>query len=89
MVNDATHHGITWGAIYWPIAMIAVMLLFFPAETYAFFTNHSNTLSDYSWNQLGITGNVNPHNWQWWLSLLGWWGFVGIITAHIWFHTPA
>lgn len=86
-------HGMTWGLIYWPIALIvtAVTLagLFFPAEIYALATNHSNTLSDFSRYELGLTTafgkQTRLHTWAWWTTFLIWDGFIIWITGHIWF----
>ena len=88
-----THLGITWGHTYWPIALtvasIVLGLLFFPAEIYAMFTNTSNTLSDFSRYELGVTTAFGAqtiiHTVAWWVSFLVWCGFVFVITLHIWF----
>jgi hypothetical protein len=79
----------TWGLVYWPIAMSAVVMIFAPAELIALFTNHVNTLSDFSRYEIGIRGTVmHPGVPAWWISLAGWLLFVVIITGHIWFLTP-
>lgn len=86
-------HHITWGNWYWPTALIIVSsvagLLFFPAETYAFFTNTGNTLSDFSRYELGLQtafgGSTRLHTVSWWVSFLVWDAFVIWITGHIWF----
>ena len=81
----------TWGLIYWPIGMVIVSLIFLPAELYALFTNSANTLSDYSWHELGIDKavHVSYHTLAWYLSIISWALFVIIITGHIWFRTPS
>lgn len=80
---------VTWGRIYWPLALIAASLLFGPAELIALFTNSLNTLSDYSEYELGIldiTGHpVNQHTVAWFLTLAVWVLFAVVITLHIWF----
>lgn len=87
--------GITWGAQYWSLALIIAAsvlgILFFPAELYAMFTNHNNTLSDYCRTQLDVTtafgARTRLHTLAWWSSILVWSGFVIWITGHIWFDT--
>jgi hypothetical protein len=69
--------------------MSAVVMIFAPAELIALFTNHVNTLSDFSRYEIGIRGTVmHPGVPAWWISLAGWLLFVVIITGHIWFLTP-
>lgn len=77
----------TWGLWYWPLGMVAVSLWFLPAEIYALFTNTTNTLSDYSWYELGIyhATHITPHTIPWYLSQIAWLVFVAVITAHIWY----
>jgi len=78
----------TWGLAYWEWFLILASLAFLVPEVFAIFTNSANTLSDFSWYELGITGRINTHHFSWWVSLFAWWTFVGVITAHIWFRTP-
>lgn len=80
---------ITWGLAYWPKYMIVASLAFIIPETVAFFTNASNTLSDFAWYELGINGTINRHDFAWWISLIAWAMFVIVITGHIWFRTPS
>jgi hypothetical protein len=83
----------TWGLWYWPLALITVAvvagLMFFPAEIYAVVSNHSNTLSDYSRYQLGLTTALGKetrlHTVTWWITFLVWSGFIVWITGHIWY----
>lgn len=92
-IGVGQHLGITWGHHYWPIALIiasvTLALLFFPAEIYAIFTNTSNTLSDFSRYELGVTTAFGQqtiaHTFAWWASFLVWMSFVFVITLHIWF----
>jgi hypothetical protein len=78
----------TWGSDYWPWFLLGAGLAFLIPEVIAFFTNSANTLSDFSWYELGISGRINHHTVYWWVSLAAWWVFVGVISAHIWFRTP-
>lgn len=75
---------ITWGKYYWPYFFILVSVIFLVPELIALFSNPANTLSDYSWQELHVTGYVRIHTLAWWLSLIGWLLFVVVITAHIW-----
>ena len=77
-------HLVTWGAYYWPVFLIGVSLAFLIPEAYAFFTNPGNTLSDYSWMELKVTGS-GRHILAWYASLFAWLVFAVVITAHIWF----
>ena len=77
---------ITWGREYWPAFLTVTSLSFAIPELIALFTNVKNTLSDYSWAELGIVNNHIPvHSVAWIISLTAWVLFVFIITAHIWF----
>jgi hypothetical protein len=80
---------ITWGRVYWPIAMVGVFLFFVPAELYALFTNANNTLSDYSWHELDITKafEISGNGVAWWASFISWIIFVIIISLHIWYRS--
>ena len=78
----------TWGLHYWPVFLIAVSVAFLIPEFIALLTNSVNTLSDYSWFQLGISPHLSRHTIAAWLSLAGWLAFVAVITGHIWFRTP-
>lgn len=79
---------ITWGATYWPIFLIVTSVAFLAPEIYALLTNSANTLSDYSWHELGLPitfkGRI-MHNAGWALSLGAWATFMFFITNHIWF----
>lgn len=79
---------ITWGLVYWPKYLIVASVFFLVPETYAFFTNADNTLSDFAWRELGIGGTINQHHSAWWFSLVAWIMFAVVITGHIWFRTP-
>ncbi len=78
----------TWGALYWPIGLVVTALLFFPPETYAFFTGHANTLSDYARWQLNEYPNepLFAHDWQWWLSQVVYLGAIEWLWGHIWYY---
>lgn len=90
---------ITWGDWYWPIALIIASVtvagLFFPAEFYALFTNHNNTLSDFARYELNLQtafgARTKLHTFAWWASLITWLaivpGFVIWFTGHIWWDT--
>jgi hypothetical protein len=81
----------TWGRWYWPLALIAVQLLWIPAELIALATNRANTLSDYAHNELSVTTATVAHGIHtaaWYLSLAGWALFVFIVSWHIWWAGP-
>jgi hypothetical protein len=78
----------TWGLAYWQWFLVAGSLAFLVPEVFALCTNSVNTLSDFSWYELGLAGRVNHHTVAWWLSLAAWSLFAGVITAHIWFRAP-
>lgn len=81
---------ITWGMAYWPIFLIVTAVGFLVPELIALVTNTANTLSDYSWRELGLSinfrhpGNV-MHNAAWILTLGAWLTASFFLTAHIWF----
>lgn len=89
----------TWGNWYWPIALIVVSVtisgLFFPAEFFALFTNHQNTLSDFARYHLDLQTafgkRTTLHTVAWWASFVSWIliapGMVVWLTGHIWFDT--
>lgn len=85
----------TWGHWYWPTALLITAIvaggLFFPAETYAFFTNHNNTLSDFARYELNLQtafgAQTRLHTIAWWTTIVVWVGFAVWITGHIWFDT--
>ena len=79
----------TWGFWYWPIFIWTVIGIFVPPETYAFFTNSNNTLSDFAWYELGIHGSYTPHSPTWWGSLVITVSAMAVLVAHIWFKTPS
>lgn len=89
----------TWGHWYWPVALIIAAVtaggLFFPAEFYALFTNHQNTLSDFARYELDLQSALGHrtgyHTLAWWSTFIVWLG-IGIpmfvwLTGHIWFDT--
>jgi dolichyl-phosphate-mannose--protein O-mannosyl transferase len=78
---------ITWGKYYWPIALIVVSVAMFGIpELIALFTNQANTLSQYSWDELHVSG-IAVHNVAWLVSLIVWLVFVVVITLHIWWRS--
>jgi hypothetical protein len=77
---------ITWGKYYWPYFLTLVSMLFLIPELIAVVTNHANTLSEYSWDELHVSG-LAIHDIAWYLSLSTWLLFVVVITAHIWWRT--
>jgi hypothetical protein len=79
----------TWGLLYWPAFIYAVAILFLGPEVYAFFTNDRNTLSDFAWYELGISGTIDYHHPAWWISLIATVVFLGMLIGHIWFKTPS
>lgn len=78
----------TWGLIYWPAFISAVIGAFLSGELPALFTNSANTLSYFAQYELGIGGRYTPHNVFWWISLLGTIAVTGVLIGHIWFKTP-
>ena len=52
----------TWGSVYWPWYLITASAAFLAAEVFALFTNSANTLSDFSWYELGITGTIGARH---------------------------
>lgn len=80
----------TWGNYYWPYFLILVALLFGVPEIIALFTNHQNTLSDYSWTMLNVhrATRFSVHAIAWYASLSVWLVFVVVITIHIWWAGP-
>jgi hypothetical protein len=76
---------ITWGKAYWPFFLLAVSGAFLIPEIYALFTNAANTLSEYSWDELHVTGFQHVHSLAWYFSLISWILFFVVITMHIWF----
>lgn len=77
----------TWGLWYWPSFLVVVSVLFLPAEIFALVTNAANTLSDYSWREMGLplSGHAPVHSAGWFLSLGSWLVIASWLTAHIWF----
>lgn len=73
-----------WGKYYWPLFLIITSGLFLGPELLALATNSGNTLSEYSWNELGVRGFAHVHTMAWWFSLIAWLMFVVVITVHIW-----
>lgn len=86
-------NSITWGHWYWPMALTITAIvaggLFFPAEFYALFTNHGNTLSDFSRTELGVTtafgAQTRMHTIAWWSTISVYVPFQVWIIGHIWF----
>jgi hypothetical protein len=78
---------ITWGDWYWPGWLIALVLIFLPAEIYGLATGGQNTLSNWVWQHLKIATNERVINWSaadflifgCWLVLITW------LTAHFFF----
>lgn len=75
----------TWGPHYWPWYLIAAAAGLLGPEIFALFTRHANTLSDYSWRELGITGARPVHSAAWLLTLGAWLVMAFFLTEHIWF----
>jgi hypothetical protein len=80
---------VTWGLRYWPAFLVAVSIAFLLPETFAFFTNHNNTLSDYAWHELGFSGKTGLRGFADWFSFIAWSVGVVVLTAHIWFKVPS
>lgn len=76
-----------WGYYYWPSWLSVVSLTFLPAELFALFTNHANTLSDYAWHELNVTKALtfSMHGIAWWSSLISVTLVFVILVFHIWF----
>jgi len=79
----------TWGLEYWPVFLVVVSSLFLGPEAFAFFTNHENTLSDFAWYELGVSGTYGSHSWAWWFSLIAVVVFLAVLIGHIWFKVPS
>lgn len=80
---------ITWGRVYWSVALSIAAIAFLIPEVIAIFTNMGNTLSEYARSELGLTYGPHMqvhHTITWTLTLIAWWVFVGVITWHIWFN---
>jgi len=69
----------TWGAWYWPVALIAVTVIIMGPEIYALITNVFNTLSWWVW-RTDIKGTA-----RWYLSLGAWITVTSWLTYHFWF----
>jgi hypothetical protein len=78
----------TWGLIYWPIFLTAVIAAFSGPELGAFFTNDRNTLSEFAWYELGVGGRYDPHTPIWWITLIGSLFIIATVIGHIWFKVP-
>lgn len=78
----------SWGLIYWPAFIVAVLALFAGPELGALFTNPRNTLSDFAWYELGIGGRYDPHSWIWWVALIATLSVMGVLIGHIFFRAP-
>ena len=84
---------ITWGKDYWPVFLIIssvwVLAGFGIPELIAVFAGVSshldNTLSNYSHVELNVSAQMTKHTVAWWASMITWWLFVSVVTAHIWF----
>lgn len=85
---------LTWGRHYWPVFLIIsslwVLLGFGVPELYALFNRGpgahlDNTLSNYSHVELKVSAVMTVHTIAWYLSLLVWLMFAGVMTFHIWF----
>lgn len=76
----------TWGRLYWPFFIIVTSALFLGPELIATFTNRANTLSEYAWAELRVSG-LAIHDIAWYISIVAWLLFVVVITAHIWWRS--
>lgn len=54
----------TWGPRYWPVVLIAGLVLILGPESFAVFTNWRNTLSEWVWTELKVQRDENPWNWS-------------------------
>lgn len=76
----------TWGRVYWPLALITISAIIAGPELFALATNHANTLSDYARYELNVSGRLTIHTVAWWASLGAWLLAVGTLTPHIWWN---
>lgn len=74
----------TWGKYYWPFAMLLVSLIVGGPEIFALITNPRNTLSDFSWFELGVHKNFVP-TVSWYASLIVYVLVAVVLAIHIWF----
>jgi hypothetical protein len=81
---NSVHQVMTWGQNYWPRAMLAVALIIGGPEIYALITNPKNTLSDYSWFELGVHKHFVP-TFAWYASLIVYVLVAVVLAIHIWF----
>lgn len=54
----------TWGARYWPIFLIVMLVAFLGPEVYALCTNWQNTLSNWIWTQLRVRAGQPIDQWS-------------------------
>jgi hypothetical protein len=81
---DKVQQVMTWGKYYWPFAMLLVSVIIGGPEIFALITNPNNTLSDYSWFELGVHKHFVP-TISWYASF-GVYIIVAVVLAiHIWF----
>ena len=86
-MHNTISQAATWGKWYWPIFLILVVMEFMPAEIYAIATNTANTLSDYSWHELGVPAQEGVpfvHNAAWFLTLGTYLVVSTWLAWHIW-----
>jgi hypothetical protein len=78
-----------WGVIYWPIYLTVAAVAFLVPEVYGLFTNAANTLSEYCWNQLGVTVAFGhgAHTFAWWASQSAFILAAVILVLHIWYRS--
>lgn len=74
----------TWGHAYWTVFLLVTSALLIPAELYAVVTRPANTLSDFSWYELGVYPGEKffAHNAAWFLSQ----GVFLVLTLWLWAH---
>lgn len=80
----------TWGRFYWPPWLLIVLVSFLVAEIYALASGQpANTLSNWIWQQLNISGHTSFRNWSAkdYLTFLTYISvFVLWLPWHFWFH---
>jgi hypothetical protein len=64
--------------------MLLVAIIIGGPEIYALITNPTNTLSDYSWLELGVHSNFIP-TFAWYASLIVFIMVAIVLIIHIWF----
>lgn len=57
--------GFTWGAWYWPVWLVVVLVSFLGPEIFSLCTDHGpNTLSGWVWRALKIHAAESPLQWS-------------------------